>query len=334
MTSTTREAWHGVLVATALPYHEDLSVDYDRYAAHVRWLIDNGCSGVIPNGSLGEYQSLTDDERSRVLRTALDAAPAGASVVPGVASYSSLTARRWAEDAAEAGAPAALLLPPNAYRADDRIVLAHYAEVAKAGLPIVAYNNPHDTRVDLTPPLLARLYAEGSIVAVKEFSGDVRRIYEIGELSPGLEVLIGADDVALELGIGGAVGWVAGYPNALPEVCVRLYDAAVAGDLVTALPLYRALHPLLRWDSKTQFVQAIKLSMDIVGRYGGPCRPPRLPLNAEHEAVVRKATEQVVEALATGAAAAGTAVGAGAGIGRGTGVASGGSGNGAGSGQP
>ncbi|HEY8458503.1 MAG TPA: dihydrodipicolinate synthase family protein [Actinopolymorphaceae bacterium] len=294
MTGTTpRQPWHGVLVATALPYRDDLQVDYDRYAEHVRWLIGEGCHGVIPNGSLGEYQSLTDEERSRVVRTAIEAVPDNAVVVPGVAAYSALTARRWAEDAAEAGAAAVLLLPPNAYRADERVVMAHYAEVAKVGLPIVAYNNPHDTRVDLTPELLARLHGEGHIVAVKEFSGDVRRIYQIHELAPELDVLIGADDVALELGIAGAVGWVAGFPNALPALCVRLYEAATAGDLTTALPLYRLLHPLLRWDSKTEFVQAIKLTMDLVGRYGGPCRPPRLPLTDEQAAVIRKATERV-----------------------------------------
>jgi 4-hydroxy-tetrahydrodipicolinate synthase len=303
MTTTTRKPWHGVMVATALPYHDDLTVDHDTFADHVRWLVDNGCAGVMPNGSLGEYQSLTDEERSRVVRTALSAVPEGGSVVPGVSAYSALTARHWAEDAAEAGAKAVLLLPPNAYRADDRIVLAHYAEVAKVGLPIVAYNNPHDTRVDLTPELLARLHGEGSIAAVKEFSGDVRRIYQIHELAPDLDVLIGADDVALELGIAGAVGWVAGFPNAVPEVCVRLYDAAVAGDLATALPLYRLLHPLLRWDSKTQFVQAIKCSMDVVGRRGGPCRPPRLPLTADQEGVVGKATEAVLAALDAGGAA-------------------------------
>ena len=297
LSSTPREPWHGVMVATALPYRDDLTVDHDRFAAHVRWLVDNGCAGVMPNGSLGEYQSLTDDERARVLRTALDAAPAGSSVVPGVSAYSALTARRWAEDAAEAGAPAVLLLPPNAYRADERIVLAHYAEVAKAGLPIVAYNNPHDTRVDLTPALLAELHGEGHIAAVKEFSGDVRRIYQIGELAPGLDVLVGADDVLLELAVAGAVGWVAGFPNALPRPCVDLFEAARAGDLATALPLYRALHPLLRWDSKTEFVQAIKLSMDLVGRYGGPCRPPRLALTSAQESVVRAATERAVAAL-------------------------------------
>jgi len=158
-------------------------------------------------------------------------------------------------------------------------------------MPIVAYNNPFDTKVDLTPDVLARLYGEGYIKAVKEFSGDVRRAYEIAELAPGLDLLIGADDVVLELALAGAVGWIAGYPNALPEASRALYDAALAGDVATAVPIYRDLHPLLRWDSKTEFVQAIKLSMDIAGRYGGPCRPPRLPLTPEVEATVRKATE-------------------------------------------
>ena len=98
-----------------------------------------------------------------------------------------------------------------------------------------------------------------------------------------LYLLAGADDVLLELAVAGAKGWIAGYPNALPKAGVALYRAAVDGDLDRALPLYKALHPLLRWDTKTEFVQAIKLSMDLMGLYGGPCRPPRLPLTEEHE---------------------------------------------------
>ncbi|GAA2862704.1 dihydrodipicolinate synthase family protein [Streptosporangium fragile] len=285
--------WHGVMVATALPLGDDLSVDLDGYAEHCRWLVDSGCDGVVPNGSLGEYQTLTSRERAAVVETAV-AAVGGDRVMPGVAAYGALEARRWAEQAGEAGCRAVMLLPPNAYRADDRTVVEHYREVARAGLPIVAYNNPFDTRVDLTPGLLATLHAEGLIVGVKEFTGDVRRIYEIAELAPGLDVLVGADDVLLELAVAGAVGWVAGFPNALPESTVALYRAAVAGDTATALPLYRALHPLLRWDSKPVFVQAIKLSMDLAGRKGGRCRPPRLALVPEQEAAVRAATEKAL----------------------------------------
>ncbi|UYQ66789.1 dihydrodipicolinate synthase family protein [Streptomyces peucetius] len=291
---TADRPWRGIMVATALPLRDDLSVDLDAYAAHVRRLVEQGCDGVVPNGSLGEYQTLTDDERARVVRTAVEAAGDGARVMPGVAAYGSTESRRWAEQAAEAGCGSVLLLPPNAYRADETAVRAHYAEVARAGLPVVAYNNPVDTKVDLTPALLARLHGDGGIVAVKEFSGDVRRAYEIGELAPDLDLLIGADDVLLELALAGAVGWIAGYPNAFPATCAELYHAAVAGDLDTALPLYKSLHSLLRWDSRTEFVQAIKASMDIVGHRGGPTRPPRTPLSAEDAATVRAATEKAV----------------------------------------
>jgi 4-hydroxy-tetrahydrodipicolinate synthase len=182
-----------------------------------------------------------------------------------------------------------MLLPPNAYRADHDAVVAHFRTVAEVGLPIVAYNNPIDTKVDLTPQLLARLYGEGLIVAVKEFSGDVRRAYEIAERAPGLDLIVGSDDVVLELAIAGAVGWIAGIPNALPVECLALWRAALAGDLATALPAYRALHPLLRWDSKTEFVQAIKLAMDLAGRHGGMCRPPRAPLGEAAASAVREA---------------------------------------------
>ncbi|MDT8913764.1 dihydrodipicolinate synthase family protein [Amycolatopsis sp. PS_44_ISF1] len=292
---TAREKpWHGVLVATALPLRGP-EADFDTFAEHIAWLAASGCDGVTPNGSLGEYQTLSAEERARVVRTAVEAAPEGFTVMPGVAAYGADEARRWAEQAAEAGCPAVMLLPPNSYRADARAVLAHYREVAKAGLPIVAYNNPFDTKVDLVPELLAELYAEGLISAVKEFSGDVRRPYRIAELAPGLEVLCGADDVVLELAVAGAPGWVAGYPNAFPKATTELWAAASAGDLEKAVPLYRLLHPLLRWDSRTEFVQAIKLSMDLAGRYGGPCRQPRTPLAPEHEKAVREATERALE---------------------------------------
>ncbi|KUL78268.1 MULTISPECIES: dihydrodipicolinate synthase family protein [unclassified Streptomyces] len=295
MTATEHRPWHGVLVATALPLDDDLRVDHGRYAEHCAWLVENGCDGVVPNGSLGEYQVLTPEERAKVVETAVKAV-GGARVMPGVAAYGSAEARRWAEQARDAGCASVMLLPPNAYRADERSVLAHYAEVAKAGVPVVAYNNPIDTKVDLVPELLARLHGEGYVQAVKEFSGDVRRAYRIAELAPDLDLLIGADDVLLELALAGAKGWVAGYPNALPRACVELYRAATGGDITTARGLYGRLHPLLRWDSQVEFVQAIKLSMDVVGRHGGPVRPPRVPLLPGQEAAVRAATEKAVAA--------------------------------------
>ncbi len=192
--------WNGVLTATATPFKADLSIDYDKYAEHVAWLAANGTHGVIPNGSLGEYQVLTAEERAKMVEVAVAAAPKGFSVVPGVAAYGAAESRKWAEHAQKAGAGAVMLLPPNAYRASDDEVVAHYKEVARVGIPIIAYNNPFDTKVDLTPKLVARIADEvPGVVAIKEFSGDVRRIWQIKRLAPRIEVIVGADDVFLEL---------------------------------------------------------------------------------------------------------------------------------------
>ncbi len=289
--------WHGVLVANPVTLDENLEIDFDRYGEHIAWLASSGCDGVTPNGSLGEYQTLTDEERARVVTTAMEAAPEGFDVIPAVGAYGSGESVRWAEQAAEAGAAAVMALPPNSYRADERSVVEHYRSLAAVGMPVVAYNNPFDTKVDLGPAVLSRLHGEGLIVAVKEFAGDPRRAYAVRELAPELDVLIGSDDTVLEIALAGAKGWISGFTSAFPRSCVDLYRASVAADVKTALPLYRLLHPLLRWDSKTEFVQAIKLSMDIVGRDGGRCRPPRLPLAPAQEAEVRRLTEQ---ALASG----------------------------------
>lgn len=293
----------GVVVATALPYQQDasapagLAVDYDRYAEHCRWLVEQGCDGVGPNGSLGEYSSLTDVERRTVARTAIEAVGDAGTVIVGVHGPGSHQARQWAEAAAEDGADGVLCLPPTMYQANPVEIVAHYEAVAAVGLPVMAYNNPFDTKVDLTPDLLAEIAAIDNVVAVKEFSGDVRRVLEIKERAPGVNVVSGADDVALESLLMGAGGWFAGFPNVFPAESAQLFTLATTGRLAEARALYEPLVAAFRWDSRTEFVQAIKLGMDQVGRYGGPCRPPRGPLSAEHRQRVAADMERAVSAL-------------------------------------
>jgi 1-pyrroline-4-hydroxy-2-carboxylate deaminase len=294
----------GVVVATALPYRDDpsapagLAVDLDAYAQHCRWVTEQGCRGVGPNGSLGEYSSLTDDERRAVTRTAVQAVGPDAVVVAGVHGVGSHQARKWAEISAEDGADAVLCLPPTIYRANHGEVIAHFEAVAAVGLPVMVYNNPFDTKVDLTPDVIAEIAQIDNVVAVKEFSCDVRRVLEIGLSAPGFDVVMGADDVVLEGLLMGARGWFAGYPNVFPAESARLYELAIGGKLDEARGLYDALVGVFRWDSRTEFVQAIKLGMDIVGRYGGPCRPPRGPLSKEQHAQARNDTQQAVARLA------------------------------------
>jgi 4-hydroxy-tetrahydrodipicolinate synthase len=296
----------GVIVATTLAFTPDesapagLAVDYERFAAHCEFLIDNGCRGVGPNGSLGEYSSLTDDERRKVVQTAVRAVGGRGLVVAGVHGVGWHQAKHWAELAAEDGADAVLLLPPTIYRANRSEVIEHYRRVNEVGIPIMIYNNPIDTKVDLTPGVLAELAQLENVVAVKEFSGDVRRVLEIKELAPDLDVIAGADDLLFESLVAGATGWFAGYPNAFPREAVEIYTLVTEGKIAEALELYRHLVPAFRWDSRTEFVQAIKLSIDLAGQsYGGPTRPPRGPLTAEHEAQVRKDTESALTYITT-----------------------------------
>ncbi|MGP3977423.1 dihydrodipicolinate synthase family protein [Streptomyces sp. 8N114] len=295
----------GVVVATALPYYEDaaapagLAVDYDRYAEHCRWLVESGCDGVGPNGSLGEYSSLTDEERRTVARTAIEAVGDAGSVVVGVHGVGSHQARHWAEVAAEDGADGVLCLPPTMYRANRDEILAHFAAVASAGLPVMVYNNPIDTKVDLTPDLVAEIAQIDNVVAIKEFSGDVRRVLEIKERTAGtgLEVISGADDLVLESLLMGASGWFAGFPNVFPAESALLFELATAGKLEEARALYEPLVAAFRWDSRTEFVQAIKLGMEQVGRFGGPCRPPRGPLTPAMREQVEADMARAVSAL-------------------------------------
>lgn len=285
----------GVLAATTTPFTDDGAVDLDRVAEHYAWQVAEGVQAVVPNGSLGEYETFTDDERAAVVTTAVGAV-GGDRVVPGVSGKSAAEVVRWATQARAAGCRGVMCLPPTSHAPTDDEVVAHFAAVASVGLPVIAYNNPFSTRVDLTPPLLARLAQVDGVVAVKEFSQDVRRVAAIRESAPSLEVLVGCDDLAAEGILMGATGWIAGYVNALPALSVRLFDQCRAGRWDEALPLYRAMLPALRWDSLPTFVQAIKIGQEEAGRYGGPVRLPRLPLSEADEAAARKDVRRAIAA--------------------------------------
>jgi dihydrodipicolinate synthase/N-acetylneuraminate lyase len=293
---TSAPPFTGVLTATTTPFTTDGSVDLARFAQHCSWQVDEGVSGIAPNGSLGEYETLTDEERTALVRCAVEAVGDRVPVVPGVSGRSAAEAVRWTVQAKDAGCPAVMCLPPTSHAPTDDEVVAHFATVAEVGLPVIVYNNPFSTRVDLTPPLLARLAGIDGVAAVKEFSQDVRRFAHIRELAPSLQLLVGCDDLVAEGVLMGATGWLAGYSNALPALSVRLFELAKRGFWDEALPLYRAMLPALRWDATPSFVQAIKVGQDEAGRYGGPVRLPRLPLSEADEAAARKDVRAAIAA--------------------------------------
>lgn len=287
----------GVYVATTTPFAEDGSVDLDVFRAHCRWLIDDGIAGLVPNGSLGEYESLDDAERRAVVEAAIEAADGRAKVVPGVSAAGSHQSLAATEHARDAGCDGVMALPPVIHPATHAEIVEHFRTIARAGLPIIAYNNPGSTKKDLLPPVLAGLADIDEVVAVKEFTGDVRRISALLELRDDLEVICGADDVAFESAVMGATGWIGGFTGVFPAAMVELFELGRAGRIAEALPRYRAMLPLLRWDTGPQFVQAIKLAQTLVGQPVGGTRPPRLPLSDEDAATVTAQVEHALAAL-------------------------------------
>jgi 4-hydroxy-tetrahydrodipicolinate synthase len=179
-----------------------------------------------------------------------------------------------------AGADALMLLPPLGYRADVDELAAFYAAVGEGtGAPLMLYNNPEASGVDLrAESIVALVERVEAIVAVKECSGDARRIPELLAAAPGLEVLVGGDDWALEGFCGGATGWVSGVADVAPAECVALYEDCRAGELERARERYARLLPLARFDMTPKLVQYFKAALDEVGLAGGPCRPPRMRL--------------------------------------------------------
>jgi 1-pyrroline-4-hydroxy-2-carboxylate deaminase len=283
----------GVYVAIVTPFTESFEVDYPRLEEHVEWLISEGVHGIIPAGSVGEYASLSADERAKVVETVVAVANGRVSVVVGTGAPATSQAVGWASHAKSVGAHGIMALPPINYNPTKAEVFAHYQALSDVGIPIIAYNNPHDYKVDLTPDLLKELSSIENVVAVKEFSGDIRRVHDI-LTKTDLEVLIGVDDLAMEGPIAGATGWIAGFPNAFPKEGVRLFELASEGRVKEALEIYRPLLPLYHYDAKPQLVQAIKYTMELAGRPVGPTRPPRLPLSKEELQLIQEAYDQAV----------------------------------------
>jgi 1-pyrroline-4-hydroxy-2-carboxylate deaminase len=285
----------GVYVATTTPFRQDGSLDLEGVARNASRLVEHGVHGIVPCGSLGEYETLTDDERAGVVKATFDAVAGRAEIVPGVSGRSATEARRWAESAAQAGCRAVMCLPPTAHAPTQDEIVAHFAELARAGLEIIAYNNPFSTRADLTPEVLARLAEIEPVVAVKEFSQDVRRVAAIRQAAPRLQVICGCDDTYVEASLMGATGWIAGFANALPAESLELSALCRASRWDDAVAGYLRMLPLLRWDADPRFVQAIKLAMDETGFVGGRVRLPRLPLPPEDTDRVRCQVRRYLE---------------------------------------
>lgn len=273
--------WSGVFPAATTQFRPDQQVDLAATSAHFESLISAGVQGLVVLGSLGENGTLEPSEKLAILSAAVDAARGRLPVIAGVAEASTARACRFARDAEKAGATGLMVLPAMIYKSDPEETVAHFRSVARASrLPVLCYNNPVAYGVDLTPAMFAELADEETLVAIKESSGDVRRITELAAVCGGrYALLMGMDDLVLEGVAAGVDGWVAGLVNAFPEETMRFWQLAASGRLREARELYRWFAPLLRLDALPKFVQYIKLAQQECGRGSEQVRAPRLPLS-------------------------------------------------------
>lgn len=269
----------GVLPAVTTPFDAAGEVDHAFLAGHVRWLLAAGCQGIVPLGSLGEGATLSADEKLAILRT-VRAASGDAPVLPGVAAAATRDAVALARAAHEIGCRGLMVLPPWLHQGGPGEALDHAgAVIAATPLPCMLYNNPPAYGTDFVPEAVAELARRHpNLVAVKESSGDVRRVTAIrAACEDRLDVLVGLDDAVVEGLAAGATGWVAGLVNAFPRESVALFAAVRRDGPRAAEALYRWFLPLLRLDAVPQFVQLIKLCQQEVGRGSERVRPPRQP---------------------------------------------------------
>lgn len=273
--------WKGVMPAMTTCFTNDLSIDHGFMGEHSRWLLDNGCTGIVALGSLGEGATLSFDEKLEILRRCVKAVGQRGPVVASISALTTSEAVALAKAATDLGCDGLMVLPPYVYKGDWREMKAHVAAVFEATpLSCMLYNNPVSYGTDFLPEQMQELAAEyENFEAVKESSTDARRVSAIRALlNRRLQISVGVDDAVLEaIGVG-ATGWIAGLANALPRESVELFNCGINEESDKAFELYRWFLPLLRMDTVPNFVQLIKLVQTEVGIGNARVRPPRLEL--------------------------------------------------------
>ncbi len=291
--------WTGVMPALTTAFDKNLKIDHDFVARHAQWQIENGVSGIIALGSLGEAATLSFEEKMSVVETLVTAVDGKVPVVAAISALSTEEAVLLAQTAESHGAAGLMILPPYVYKGDWRETKAHIGAVLKAtSLEAMLYNNPVSYGTDFIPEQIQELALDYSnLAAVKESSTDTRRVTAIRALvGDRLSICVGVDDSIVEGISAGAVGWVAGLVNAMPRESVELFRLATAGRTKEAFELYRWFLPLLRMDTVPKFIQLIKQVQQDLGVGTAFVRPPRLEVIGEELAVTQAA---VRHALAT-----------------------------------
>jgi 4-hydroxy-tetrahydrodipicolinate synthase len=284
---------YGVFAVLVTPFTEDDKIDEVALRKHVRYLIDEGkVHGLLPTGSTGEFTAMTEPELQQVGKIVIDEAAGAVPVVLGTAAVSTKQTIERSQFAQEAGADGVMIIPSYYCHPNDAEIYNHFKNITEnLDIPIIAYNNPGTSGVDMLPPLIADLAELKGIDYIKESSGDMTRIAQIRRLTDDkLTIFCGCDNLSMEMFMMGAKGWIVPGGNIIPQLCVELFTlTAEKKDYAAATALYNKLLPFFTmFEESGQYIQLSKAGLNLLGK---PYGKPRLPLLPPTDADIQKLKE-------------------------------------------
>ncbi len=282
----------GLSVAVVTPMTPEGEVDFPGLRKHARWLVENGVDVLMPCGTTGEGVTLDPAEQVRVVEECVEAANGRVPVFAGAGSNWTKTAQELARGAAAAGADGLLCATPAYNKPSQEGLYRHFTEVVEAGggLPVVLYNVPGRTAVNLLPETVFRLARMEPVIGVKEACGDIDQIQTVLRDRPeGFLVLAGDDSFALPVMALGGDGVVSVVGNEAPRLMADLVGHALAGDFTAARKIHERLLPLMRANFIESNPVPAKTALEMMGRMGAQTRLPLVPLKPESREILRRA---------------------------------------------
>ncbi|OBJ50157.1 dihydrodipicolinate synthase family protein [Mycobacterium asiaticum] len=271
----------GIIAYPVTPFSAD-GIDTDRHGRLVERLVSAGVHAIAPLGSTGELAYLDESEFDTVVDATIATVNGRVPVIVGVSDVTTAKTIRRAQYAQQAGADAVMILPVSYWKLTDREIAQHYRSIgASIDIPIMAYNNPATSGVDMSPELLVSMFGDiDNLTMVKESTGDLSRMQRIAELSDGrLPFYNGSNPLVLDALKVGAAGWCTAAPNLRAQPCIGLYEAVRGGDLEKAQLLYDDLKPLLQFIVAGGLPTTVKAGLELLGVPAGDPRAPLLPLD-------------------------------------------------------
>jgi 4-hydroxy-tetrahydrodipicolinate synthase len=271
----------GTFCVMVTPFKKNEDLDVEALRSNIDFYIKNGVHGLVVGGSTGEFATLTAEEHKEIIKASVDQVNGRVPLLAGTAYCSTRSTIAISKFAEDAGADGLLIVPPFYSKPNDNEIHAHYSAIGNAvTIPIMLYNNPFTSKVDMKPELIAKLSKIRNVTHVKESSGDTTRIWKIRKLTQdGLTVFCGADNLAMESFVMGAKGWICVAANIMPKECAELYELAVTKrNYEKARELNSKLLPLSNLFEDTGMFSALsKAGLDLLGQRGGKPRMPMQP---------------------------------------------------------